>query len=996
MRMTVRSIVQRLILVGLVSVLPAAGYAQQATITGTVTDATGGVLPGVTVIAVHGATGNVFETVTDGSGEYRLPVRVGTYEIRAELASFQTVNRSGVELLLSRQVPINFQLAPAALQETVTVTGEAPLVDTTGSTIGANIDPRQVEALPINGRNWMDLSLLAPGARRNESGGFVQNRQGYAQTNLDGQQVTVTYHSGGDNEQAQYSRDVIAEFEVVANRFDAAQGRSAGMVVNAVTKSGTNTLAGTLGGYFRHDKFNAKDFFRNQVLPYQNQQVSTTLGGPIIRDRIHFFGGYEYERQPQTHVYTSPFPFFNTDLQLTNRIHKFMGRGDFQFTPQRRLSVRASRSDDVSWLAGGAIQHPSIARHRRFENDQLFGTFTQVMGDRTVNELRAGRLYFDRNEQPIVRWKGGKFPHAPVGEFGGSVIVFLPGYAIGGSPLGVSMPNYSIRNDLSTSFTGAGRHDVKLGAEYIRFATQIRWCLRCDGEMDLRGAGTRVSADLLQQLFPVWNDASTWNTEPLSAQTRWVFNSLSPTESKLGQFRQEHTRHLVAGWVQDDWRMNDSLTLNLGVRYDFDANSHSEKVKFLPWLPGNLPHDTNNLAPRLGLNYRIDDDTVVRGGYGLFFAFPPNDGVHQTLGYCCVRFEWQIFNDGSRDFGRWDGTEQNKGWFHGPTPSYESALQNACDVNNGAPGCAFRSLVQEINYPGRRTSYSQQASIGIQRQIGNNMSFETNYVYTGGRLEEDAFQVNLTYNRATGANYPFSDISRRAFPTWGVVNFELLEGRSNYHGWDSTFTKRFSDNWQLHATYTLAYFYDALAPPDQWYLGDNGVVARRPIGFPLARDLADEYGLAGAAGGFAGSGADQRHRATVNGIWDIGWGVQFSGLYFFGSGERRSPWAGSDNRDLGSAQETGRLRLRRDGTIIERNSLVGDPLHRVDMRIQKRFPLAGRASVDGIWEVFNLFNHRNYGSYVLAEANANYGQPAFNPALAYASRMMQFGVRFAF
>jgi hypothetical protein len=991
--MTIRRIVQRLILVGLVSALPAAGYAQEAIVIGTVTDTTGGVLPGVTVVAVHSATGNVFETVTDEAGEYRLPVRVGTYEIRAQLAGFQTLSRSGVELLLSRQVPINFQLAPATIQETVTVTGEAPLVDTTGSTVAANIDPRQMEALPINGRNWMDLSLLAPGARRNEAGGFIQNRQGYSQTNVDGQEVTAQYHSGGDDEQPGYSRDAIAEFEVIANRFDASQGRSSGMVVNAVTKSGTNTLAGMLGGYFRDDSFNAKDFFRNRVLPYQNQQVSGTLGGPIIRDRFHFFGSYEYERQPQTYVYTSPFPFFNIDLKLTNRVHKFLGRGDFQFTPQRRLSVRASRFDNVFWRAGGATDHPSAARHRRFENDQVFGTFTQVIGDRTVNELKGGRLYFDRNEQPIVRWQGGKFPHAPVG-LGGSVGVDLPGYSIGGvNTLGVTLPNYQVRNDFITSFTGAGRHDVKLGGEYIRYVTQIRWCLRCDGVLDLRGPGTRVPAALLQELFPVWNDASTWNTEPLTPFTRWVFNSLSPTQSKLGPFRQEHTRHIVAGWVQDDWRVTNSLTLNLGVRYDVDTNSHSEKVKFLPWLPGNLPHDTNDVAPRLGLNYRLDDDTVVRGGYGLFFTFSPNDGVHQTQGYCCVRFEWQIFNDGSRDFARWDGTEQNKGWFHGPTPSYETAIQNACDVNNGAPGCAFRSLVQEINYPGRRTSYSHQASVGIQRQIGTTMSFETNYVYTGGRLEETARQINLTYNPATGANYPFRDISRRPFPTWGAVNFELLEGWSNYHGWDSTFTKRFSDNWQLQATYTLAYFYDASAVPDQWYLGDDGVVARRPIGFPVARDLGGEYGLAGAAGGFAGSGADQRHRATVNGIWNIGYGVQFSGLYFFGSGERRTPTVGRDLREVGSL---GEQRLRLDGTILERNSLVGDPLHRVDMRLQKRFALGGRAGIDGIWEVFNLFNHRNYGTYVLNESNANFGQPTFNPNLSYAPRMMQFGLRFAF
>src|SRR5439155_17177062 len=126
----------------------------------------------------------------------------------------------------------------------------------------------------------MDLSLLAPGARRNEAVGLVQNRQGYALTKVDGQDVTINYHSSTDSEQPGYSRDAIGEFEVIANRFDASQGRSAGMLVNAVTKSGTNVFAGTFAGYFRDDTFNAADFVSKRVLPYSNQQLSGTLGGP--------------------------------------------------------------------------------------------------------------------------------------------------------------------------------------------------------------------------------------------------------------------------------------------------------------------------------------------------------------------------------------------------------------------------------------------------------------------------------------------------------------------------------------------------------------------------------------------------------------------------------------------------------------------------------------------------------------------------------------------
>src|SRR5262249_53091544 len=177
------------------------------------------------------------------------------------------------------------------------------------------------------------------------------------------------------------------------------------------------------------------------------------------------------------------------------------------------------------------------------------------------------------------------------------------------------------------------------------------------------------------------------------------------------------------------------------------------------------------------------------------------------------------------------------------------------------PGCVYRALNQEINYPGRETSYSHQVSAGIQRQIGNTMSFEVNYVYTGGRNEEpyNTMNTNLTYNSATGANYPFSDVSHRAFPQWGLVNFELLEGRSNYHGGDLTFTKRFGHRWQASATYTVSSFQDATPTRDQWFIGADGVVARRPIGFTLAPDLGGGYGPGrGLAGGGGPGRGDPR------------------------------------------------------------------------------------------------------------------------------------------
>ena len=145
--------------------LPTLGHAQEAVLTGTVTDSTGGVLPGVTVIALHEATGNRFEAITDATGNYRLPVRVGTLTVTAELQGFTTVTRPGVQLLVGQTAAVNLQMSPSTVQETVTVTAEAPILNVATSNLGGNVDPTQVQELPVDGRNWMALALLAPGSR---------------------------------------------------------------------------------------------------------------------------------------------------------------------------------------------------------------------------------------------------------------------------------------------------------------------------------------------------------------------------------------------------------------------------------------------------------------------------------------------------------------------------------------------------------------------------------------------------------------------------------------------------------------------------------------------------------------------------------------------------------------------------------------------------------------------------------------------------------------
>jgi hypothetical protein len=994
------------VVVGMLLAIPTIASAQESTLTGTVRDNTGGVLPGVTVTATNEAAGTQFVGVTDESGIYRIPVRPGVYRITAELAGFNTVARPGVELLLGRTIALNLDMQVSGLQETVTVTGEAPLLDVTSSDIAGNIDPRQMQELPLNGRNWMDLTLLAPGARSNAGGEVPMDRQGFFQINVDGQPVTLTVCCAQN--QPRYSRDSIAEFEITTNRFDATKGRTMGMMVNAITKSGTNTPSGTFSGFFRDDALNAADFIQDRVIPYQNQQLSGTFGGPIIRDRVHFFFNWEYEREPGTITFNNAqFPSFNIDLPSTRTENKGGLKGDVQFNPQNRMWLRWNmyRNKIPHSGTGGAGNHPSTSSQNNRQSYQIFADYTSVLSARTVNQIKGGVIENFFTLEPNAGYSSTpnrRPPYAPdifVGVDsalqgtgraiqGGTPRIGFSGYNLGSAgntPQRTGEKNYSIRDDLTTSYTAMGRHDLSLGAEFIYYTMPQNWCNLCDGQFS---SNQRPPANL-EQLLPVWDDVSSWNLDALSPLMRDFTIS-------IGNFRWRLKRQIFAGWLQDDWRATDNLTLNLGVRWDLDFNVHGEREVFEPWLSGNRPRELDNVAPRLGFAYSANDRTVVRGGYGLFFTQLENDGLHQSH-LPSQHTGITILNDGRPDF--------MSNPFNGPVPTYEQALSRLCSAPeqaatfaawqasgfSGTAPCLSRSVTIEIPMGPHDTSYSHMASIGFQRQIGEAMAYESNVVLQLGRKEERRSNINLSYNPDTGANYRFQDIGRRPFPQWGVILGEFMDGKSEYRGWENSFTKRFSDRWQANATYTLSWFWDdggigGPAGPYNIVVNPGADIPTEavPVGFPVAADLRPDWALATE---------DQRHRATLNGIWDMGKGFQVSGLYFFGSGQRFNTTWGGDQRNVGSG---GTGRLRPDGTIVPRNDFVGEPIHRIDLRVTKRQQIFGRATIDGMFEVFNLFNHENFGSYTTQQSNANYGQPSFNDNVAFQPRIVQLGFRLAF
>jgi hypothetical protein len=959
----VSGVVRRWLVVGIILVFPSIAVAQEAVLSGTVTDSTTAVLPGVVIRAVHEATGNTFDTVTDQRGGYRISVRIGTYRITAELSGFVTVTRTGVEMLVGQSAVINLQMAPGGLSEAVTVTGQSPLLDTNTSSLGGNVDPRQVQELPVNGRNWIALSLLAPGSRTNPSATGVAaqtplpDRNGGEarefQLNIDGQQVSADIGTGG---QPKYSQDSIAEFQFISNRFDATMGRSTGVQVNAVTKSGTNQLSGLVRGNFRNSRFNAENPVLHRIEPIDNQQLSTVLGGPLVKDKLHYFGNYEYEREPRTFIFNTPYPKFNVDVKGTDSQKKGGVRLDYQLSSKTRLMGKFSRAVLFQPAVPPNLQSSPAATgtNREYNNEGLV-QFTQVLSNKALNEVRVGEAIFGLANQNLTTWSNHWQKANGINT--GSPRITFTNFAIAGNqfyPRHQDQWVWNARDDFTYSYDARGRHDLKLGVEFLHRHQIQDNCRQCMGTIDARGGPTPAN---LEALFPDPFNVDTWNLAAISSITRSY-------SIGVGDFNVHLYSKKVASWLQDDWRMNDRLTLNLGLRYDLEMGVFANNVSVPPFQQAGRPNDTKNFQPRLGFAYKLNEQTVLRGGSGLYYG----DAIGADQSFATGNAQLVVINypyDGRPDFAANPTNGQ-------PLPTYEQAIQRFCYANNNAPGCLIRDLQEFVGPPQYvHLPRTFQSSIGVQRQFGDTMAVEADYVYSKGTHEKDVVDnINLKFNPATGANLPFGTRANRPYPDWGIVSMNGHLARSAYHALQTGFQKRFSDHWQASATYTLSGLWNADTKP---------FTGLAQVDFATVSDLGGEWGF---------SADDQRHRAVFNGIWQVSHGFQVSGLHYLGAGIRQGNIFGGDVRQTGANFSQ---RMRPDGTIVPRNSVIAPPQNRTDLRLQQRIPLHGRAAIDGIAEVFNIFNRPNWGIGIQENQTTQYLQH-----ITAQTRTMQFGFRVTF
>lgn len=371
-------------------------YAQQTSIVGTVTDQTGAVMVDARVRATPSGGGAGAATLTNARGAYQLPsLPAAEYVVRIESPGFGTVEKT-VTLLVGQTVDVNVQLRPAAVSSSVDVTLDVFPIETASSQVAGNIDSKQMQDVPLNGRNWMQLALLVPGITKNDvdSNSPVAGADGGKfQLNVDGQQVTQNNSSSAFG-QPRYSRDAIAQFQIITNRFDATLGRSLHIQVNAQTRGGTNAFHGSAYGYFRNDSFNAADFVAKKVLPYSDQQYGGTIGGRIIRDKLWFFASVEAERQPST-IFTTPTGFAGQTFTLPTQssTRTYLGRLDYQQSDSSRFSLRMNGFTFGNPFTNvGGTDHPSRAITSQQRAASALLSWSKVKSAQFVNESKLGLI----------------------------------------------------------------------------------------------------------------------------------------------------------------------------------------------------------------------------------------------------------------------------------------------------------------------------------------------------------------------------------------------------------------------------------------------------------------------------------------------------------------------------------------------------------------------------------------------------------------------------
>jgi len=905
------SLVRRLLVstVGLLLVVSASALAQttSATLQGMVSDDQGGVLPGATATISNVETGLTRTATTDERGWYRVPaLPPGRYQLRVELSGFVSYLRQNLTLTIGQEATVNVSLKIAGLQESVVITAEAPLVETSKSTIGTTITRAQLDSLPLAGRNFTTLAQTAPGVTGVGGGGV--NAAGQLSRN---NSFLIDGASNDDNVVAStrggFSLEAVREYVVMANQFAAEFGQASGVVVNVLTRSGTNDLTGRGFVFHRDDSVDAQDPFSKAQgsgkAPFSQQRFGAFLGGPIRRDQMHFFGAYEGLREARTAVVTSPLvPLSEREFPNNTNGSQYFIKTDNQLRGGQSLAVRY-RFDGEKEIGDniGDASTRSLGLDAYRRDQDVVSNHTLVFSSRALNEFR---FQFSRRN---VWWDPDNYspPGTPLidypsGDFGKA----------SNMPQGRREHRYQFIENFTYT---RGRHDLKTGFDVSLITVNSYFYNNVDGTF-------RFNTDA--PFNP--NDLSTYPFQ---------------FTQNIGDPNLHRVNNLYSVFLQDTVRLRSNLTVNAGLRYDLET-AFKEAA--------GVPHDTNNLGPRLGVVWDPFDDgrTAVRSGYGLYYdqAF-----LNITGNIMLAR--------------RFEGvTIVNPGY---PDPRSRGSL-----APQSAPSTTVAS--EDTNTPSTR-----QFSIGFKREIWTSLAISVDGVTSRG--------YNL-FN-APDINYPDPVTRRRPNPDF----LRIVQYQTSGHSWYKALLvgveRRSGRGPHFGVSYTLS--------KQERDVEDFGFQAQDMNNRTAEKALANNH---------------RRHQLVVNTTWALPGDFQVGVIAQARSGLRWNITTGTDSNgdtitndrpDLANPNGDPRDRAtyfsgfsNRVGNL-PRNFGIGPSFFTVDARVSKFVRLA-KTRIEGFVEGFNLLNRANLGLPTGNLRSSNFGKSTALAGGNATPRQVEFGVRIDF
>jgi outer membrane receptor protein involved in Fe transport len=998
------------------------------TIQGTITDKSGSVISGAEIVITSKATAASRTTGSGEEGMFRFDfLPAGFYTVKVSKNGFTAVVET-VELLVGQTVSANATLNPGSISEIIEVTSEAPLLDVAKTSVSQDITPKEVEELPMVGRDVANLAYLAPGVKAADSYDPTKNRYAILSVNgSGGRNVNVTIN-GVDNKDntvggpvMQMPLEAVQEFKISTQRFSAENGRSEGAAINMITKSGTNNYHGSLFGFFRSEALNTdqKDpdsagGYTTSHPDYSRQQFGGSFGAPIVKDKLFGFFAIERERESQG-LEESPKSFTELSLAqnagLAAEAAAVIPRPFYEWRYNGRLDWTIN-SANTAYLSYSSQVNDSL-------NDQSDGTGDLTNGNFTRNHLQVANLTLNSvlpNNAVNQFTFGYQFWNNLIDSGISAPLVTFPNASFGTNtnvPQESFQRKWQFKDDFSKTI---GKHTFKGGADYI-------WNPVEGGFFEF---SSTLEIDFAKNPSCILATADD-NTNKCGPS--YFPQGFATPGAVTGMGIANGDPHFIVAtkqlglYFQDDWKATRRLTLSLGLRWDKDFNMiGGSKIAdsrtyqalvafndpaFNPYVRKIAGDDNKDFSPRIGFAYDVTGSGrhVVRGGYGLYYG-----NIFQNIPLFMEQMAnptiFQQVLSLSAPGDAVPGTGLTLGqWQYGvsplptiPPPSSQLAPKS----------------VGRLMDPDYRNPITQEWNIGYSWALNQNSVFEAEYTHVLGLHENKT--MNIDKRVPVGGvccTAPLNGLVAPGTtdPQFASVRNEESIGRSHYDGVNFSYRQRMWRHFSLNANYTLAWAYS--------YAGGGGSFRNYP------KDPANPF----APSEWGPNPNDERHHVTVSGIWELPWGFQLSPILQFGSARPYDVTNSSNTINTGNGTGVGVIVPNSDRTnffafagdntgaqncyyglngvaqdcrFASYDPLRGDPFFQLDMRLAKNIKIGERLNVQLIGQAFNLTNRANYGNNYNNSIGdpGSFGHPGgfINPSSTTIPRSLwgEFGVRLTF